>query len=215
MKRKLEGAVLRAINVRQLEPKDGNTSIYYIFERLNTGGTPLKPQEIRNCVYRGKFLNSIRQLNENKDWRKIIGKTIPDKHQNDVELILRAFGLCNDIEIYEKPMKHFLNCIAEKYRNSNDNKVKTFESHFEKAANIIANNFREKPFSARGPLNTSLFDSIFCTVINNIDNLPKDISSRYETLLLDDAFIDYTTRATSDEKIVKDRFKYVFKKLIG
>jgi uncharacterized protein with ParB-like and HNH nuclease domain len=215
MKRKLEGAVLRAINVRQLNPKDGNTSIYYIFERLNTGGTPLKPQEIRNCVYRGEFLNIIRKLNENADWRKILGKAIPDKHQNDVELILRAFGLCNDIEMYVKPMKHFLNCIAEKYRNGNDNKIKVFEQRFKKAADLIANDFREKPFSARGPLNTSLFDSIFCTVVNNIDNLPKNIASRYEELLLDNTFIEYTTRATSDEKIVRDRFKYVLKKLIG
>jgi uncharacterized protein with ParB-like and HNH nuclease domain len=86
MRRKFEGAVLRAINVRQLNPKDGNTSIYYIFERLNTGGTPLKPQEIRNCVYRGDFLNRMRKLNENTDWRKILGKVMPDKHQNDVEL---------------------------------------------------------------------------------------------------------------------------------
>jgi uncharacterized protein with ParB-like and HNH nuclease domain len=215
MKRKLEGAVLRAINVRQLNPKDGNTSIYYIFERLNTGGTPLKPQEIRNCVYRGEFLNHIRQLNENVDWRKIIGKAMPDKHQNDVELILRAFGLCNDIEIYEKPMKHFLNRIAEKYRNGDDKKIKVFEQRFKKATNIIVNGFREKPFSVRGPLNTSLFDSIFCTIINNMDNLPEDIVSRYEMLLVDNVFVDYTTRATSDEKIVRDRFKYVLKKLIG
>src|SRR6185312_5835259 len=47
--RKLKGAVLRAINIRQLNPKEEHTSIYHIFERLNTGGTPLKPQEIRNC----------------------------------------------------------------------------------------------------------------------------------------------------------------------
>jgi hypothetical protein len=215
MKRKLEGAVLRAINVRQLNPKNENSSIYYIFERLNTGGTALKPQEIRNCVYRGEFLNVIRQLNTNANWRKIIGKAMPDKHQSDVELILRTFGLCNDFEMYEKPMKHFLNRIAEKYKNGSDKKVKNFEQKFEKAADIIARDFREKPFSARGPLNTSLFDSIFCTIINNIDKLPRDIASRYETLLQDRTFDSYTTRATSDEKIVRDRFKYVTKKLIG
>jgi hypothetical protein len=89
--------------------------------------------------------------------------------------------------------------------------IKVFEQRFKKTADLIANDFREKPFSARGPLNTSLFDSIFCTVINNIDNLPKNIASRYEELLLDNTFIEYTTRATSDEKIVRDRFKYVLK----
>jgi uncharacterized protein with ParB-like and HNH nuclease domain len=214
-KRKLENAVLRAINIRQLNPKDGSSSIYYIFERLNTGGTPLKPQEIRNCVYRGDFLNSLRKLNNNSDWRKILGKTMPDKHQNDVELILRSFGLCNNIDMYEKPMKYFLNCIAEKYQKESKNKIVDFERRFRKAANIVANKFRDKPFSVRGPLNTSLFDSIFCTLISNIDSLPNDIASRYEALLLDKTFVEYTTRATSDEKILKERFKYAHKKLIG
>src|SRR5215211_5612275 len=31
--------------------EDNASSIFHIFERLNTGGTPFKPQEIRNCVY--------------------------------------------------------------------------------------------------------------------------------------------------------------------
>jgi uncharacterized protein with ParB-like and HNH nuclease domain len=216
-KRKLENAVLRAINIRQLNPKDGSSSIYYIFERLNTGGTPLKPQEIRNCVYRGDFLNSLRKLNNNSDWRKILGKAMPDKHQNDVELILRAFGLCNNIDMYEKPMKYFLNRIAEEYQNKkeNKNKIIDFERRFQKATSVVANKFRDKPFSVRGPLNTSLFDSIFCTLISNIDNLPNNITSRYEALLLDETFVEYTTRATSDEKILKERFKYAQKKLIG
>jgi len=49
--RKLRSSVLRAINIRQLHPAGETTSIYHIFERLNTGGTPLRPQEIRNCVF--------------------------------------------------------------------------------------------------------------------------------------------------------------------
>lgn len=142
---------------------------------------------------------------------------MPDKHQNDVELILRVFGLCNNIDMYEKPMKYFLNRIAEEYQNKkgNKNKIIDFERRFQKVANVVANKFRDKPFSVRGPLNTSLFDTIFCTLISNIDNLPNDITSRYEALLLDETFVGYTTRATSDEKILKERFKYAQKKLIG
>ena len=39
--RKLRNSVLRAMNVRQLTPAGQHTSIFHIFERLNTGGTPL------------------------------------------------------------------------------------------------------------------------------------------------------------------------------
>lgn len=55
-RRKLDTSVLRAINIRQLSPTGESTSMYHIFERLNTGGTPLKSQEIRNVVFRGEFV---------------------------------------------------------------------------------------------------------------------------------------------------------------
>lgn len=213
-RRKLETSVLRAINIRQLAPKDQSTSVYHIFERLNTGGTPLKPQEIRNCVFRGDFLNKLRELNENKNWRSILGKKLIDKHQNDVELLLRAFGLCHHLDEYEKPMKEFLSKVAKKYQNVTLGKVDKFATDFEKVTKIINENLRQKPFSVRGPLNTSLFDAIFCTIINNLNHLPIDISDRYEKLLADEKFIEYTTLATTDAKIVKERFAYVKKNLI-
>lgn len=213
-KRKLENSVLRAINVRQLSPKDQSTSVYHIFERLNTGGTPLKPQEIRNCVFRGDFLNRLRELNSNENWRAILGKKLIDKHQNDVELILRAFGLCYHLEEYEKPMKEFLSKTSRKYQDGKAKRIDTFEESFKKATKLINETLRKKPFSVRGPLNTSIFDSVFCITINNINKIPKDFSDRYEKLLKDEKFIEYTSLATTDAKIVKDRFNYVEQKLI-
>lgn len=213
-RRKLETSVLRAINVRQLAPKDQSTSIYHIFERLNTGGTPLKAQEIRNCVFRGAFLDKLRVLNENKDWRDIIGKKITDKHQTDVELILRAFALCYHLSEYEKPMQEFLNKTCRKYQKGDTKRVEKFAVDFVEAAKIINRNFRQKPFSVRGPLNASLFDSVFCTVLKNINNLPNNISERYNFLLTNELFIDYTTLATTDAKIVKERHAFVSKYLI-
>jgi hypothetical protein len=35
---------------------------YELFNRLNTGGSPLSEQEIRNCVFRGDFNQMINQL---------------------------------------------------------------------------------------------------------------------------------------------------------
>jgi uncharacterized protein with ParB-like and HNH nuclease domain len=213
-RRKLETSVLRSINIRQLSPKDESTSVYHIFERLNTGGTPLVPQEIRNCVYRGAFLNQLRDINDNQYWRSIIGKKLVDKHQKDVELILRAFGLCHHLNEYEKPMKEFLSKVAKKYKNADSVKVEKFIQDFKITCEIIDKTLRPKPFSVRGPLNTSLFDSIFCTILNNLKVLPDDLGDRYEKLLTDSIFIDYTTLATTDSKIVKARFEYVKSHLI-
>jgi uncharacterized protein with ParB-like and HNH nuclease domain len=213
-KRKLNGSVLRAINIRQLSPKEENTSIYHIFERLNTGGTPLTSQEIRNVVFRGKFINELKKLNADVNWRTIIGKKTPDKHLKDVELILRAFGLSCHLSDYEKPMSEFLNRTAKRYRNSVSKNVVEFKKNFPKACRIACETLRDKPFNIRGPLNTSVFDSVFCTILNNVNAVPDNLFERYEALILDQQFIDYTSLGTTDTRTVNNRFKYVKEKLI-
>lgn len=58
-RRKFDNSVLRAVNIRQLSPTKDSSSVYHIFERLNTGGTPLSAQEIRNTVYRGPIVKAV------------------------------------------------------------------------------------------------------------------------------------------------------------
>lgn len=212
-KRKLENSVLRAINIRQLSPIGESTCMYHIFERLNTGGTPLKSQEIRNCVFRSDFLNQLKNLNINEAWRTILGKKHIVKNQTDVELILRVFSLAYNVNDYEKPMKEFLNKIAKRNMKSS-NKIDEFSDRFIRTCNVIVKQLRPKPFNIRGPFNMSVFDSVFCTILNNIDDLPQDLPERYENLVVDSRFIELTTLATTDEKVLKDRFAYVKNYLI-
>jgi len=204
--RKLKNAVLRAINIRQLAPKGERSSIYHIFERLNTGGTPLQPQEIRNCVFRGNIVTVLRRLNEDKNWRKIIGRKKLDKHQRDVELVLRVFALSSPSRKYEKPMKAFLNKAMDQNRKASSSDIQQFQKYFSTAAEIIVERLGEKPFHVRGPLNTSLLDSVFCTILSNIKNVPNGLKGRFERLKQDSDFDDYTRTATTDTKVLNARF---------
>ncbi len=43
-----------------------------LFERLNTGGVLLHDQEIRNCVFRGKLRDQLKELSKNEDYRKAV-----------------------------------------------------------------------------------------------------------------------------------------------
>lgn len=112
---KLKNAVLRAFIVQQFDPED-DTSMYHIFERLNTGGTLLANQEIRNCIYHGEFSYFLDELNELESWRKILGKKNLDKHKKDVELVLRFLAM-RDTTSYKKPMKDFLSKFMRKNKN--------------------------------------------------------------------------------------------------
>jgi len=206
--RKLKGSVLRAINIRQLSPKKENTSVYHIFERLNTGGTPLKAQEIRNCVFRGRFVTVLRELNKNTHWRKILGKKTFDKHQKDVELLLRIFALCDEGWIkYAKPMKEFLNVAMNTNKEADSKRVKRLEESFPKAVGIVIRQLGTKPFHIRGPLNSSALDAVMCTIIDNLDDVPDDLDKRYRKLLEDKEFVDATYYGTSDTTVLHSRFK--------
>ena len=208
-KRKLARTVLRAVNIRQLSPNNDDSCMYHIFERLNTGGTPLSSQEIRNCVYRGPFLNDLMMLNDEQNWRVLLGKRNADKHLTDVELILRAFGLRFMLNDYDKPMKSFLNRVASKYRNECAGDLLVFKREFHEACRLINEKLPPKPFSVRGPFNTSVFDSIFCSFMKHVDSIPVDIGERYLRLIDNPEFVDKTTLATTDTKILKRRFELV------
>jgi len=213
--RKLKSAVLRAINIRQLNPSGEATSVYHIFERLNTGGTPLKPQEIRNCVFRGEFVPILRGLNKDRSWRKILGKGTFDKHQKDVELVLRVFAMSYFFGEYEKPMKEFLNRIMDRDKSGTPPRVKDFQEVFPEIAKIIAASLGEKPFHLRGPLNSSALDSVFTILIHNKKKLPDNLAERYARLCQDTEFKQTTFYSTSDLSVVKRRYEVAQTYLIG
>ena len=147
-KRRLRDSVLRAVIVEQLDPDD-NTSIFHIFQRLNTGGTVLSPQEIRNCIYQGKFNDLLNELNHNQAWRKIIGLPVSNKRMRDVELILRFLGLYCKYTEYKSPMKDFLSDFMAEYRN-NEVKIKEFRAIFEETVSSIDSKLSSRPFIIKG-----------------------------------------------------------------
>lgn len=214
--RKLKQAVLRAVNIRQLNPTGESTSAYHIFERLNTGGTPLKPQEIRNCVFRNGFNNLLKQANKDKNWRKIIGKDYIDKHQKDVELLLRVFSLAGAVDEYEKPMKEFLNIAMKRHNSGISKKVTNFFDAFVKVTEAVVKSVGAKPFHLRGLLNVSALDSVMCVLIENYKRIEKiDIKEKYNLLLKDSRFDELTRINTTDTKTVKERIAKVKEYFVG
>ena len=87
-KLKLDDSTVHATIFQQDEPKDSQKSLYFVFERINSGGIRLSPQEIRNCIADGPLLRCIREMNDDATWRQVFG----DKRNarvKDQELILR------------------------------------------------------------------------------------------------------------------------------
>ena len=64
--RKIRSTTIHAIIFEQKVPENDDTSLYQVFERINTSGRTLTAQEIRNCVYQGSLNSLLFELNENK-----------------------------------------------------------------------------------------------------------------------------------------------------
>lgn len=100
--RELDDSVIHATVFRQDHPTNERSSIYSVFERLNTGGSPLQPQEIRACVYRGQLNDLLSKLANNPNWRQVYRSRSTRK--KDEEIILRFLALYHSLDSYERPM---------------------------------------------------------------------------------------------------------------
>jgi hypothetical protein len=106
-RRRLDDSIIHATVVSQDEPTEDQSSIYVIFERLNTGGVNLQPQEIRVALYHGELVRILRGLNDDPNWRKLFGNK--SRRLKDMEMILRFFAFYYYSRSYRSPMKDFLN----------------------------------------------------------------------------------------------------------
>lgn len=213
-RRHLEDAILRATIIQQLDPED-ETSIYHVFERLNTGGKNLNPMEVRRCVYTGPFAEKLEELNRNKNWRLLIGQANEDIRYRDVEWVLRALAFCCRQTKYEKPMKQFLTDFM-KDNSKNDLESQSAVKRFNGLCEVLLSTVGGKPFHLKGRLNYAALDSVFGTLLRvDVGNLPGNLSERFQALLVHPEFEKGVSINTSDVSCVKARFDIANTILLG
>lgn len=220
---KLDDSIIHAIVVKQENPtEDGDSGIspssaYHIFERLNTGGMLLQPQEIRSCAYHGKLMAFLDELNTNSDWRSLFGKV--SARMRDRELILRFLALYYSWEKYSKPMKEFLNHFAAEYRDLPGKSADDFSSLFVSTVSAVKKHLGTSAFKKSGPINAALYDAIMMGVAMRLTEGPitktKQLQSRYSKLLEDDDFQNAISSGTTNENNVRDRIQLARKAFSG
>jgi rubredoxin len=217
---RLDEYALQLIIVKQEKPDDNNDAIYKIFERINTAGTKLTPQEIRSAAYHGDFSELLTAFTRNKKWMRFIGgKNNRRTHQ---ELILKFFALYFDMENYKAPMKHFLNVYMSKNRNFELNTKNNLEKVFNNVFDVVERFLKKENVCLKNNnrINTQLLDSILVAIAKNINNekliKPNFLQDKIEQLKnnIDSADYEYKdyweSRRTSKEN-VEGRCKIVIK----
>lgn len=216
--RKLDDTIVHATIFQQDEPRHGNRSLYFVFERINSGGIRLSPQEIRNCINDGPLLDLVRTCNSNADWRNCFGEKNP--RQKDQELIVRYFAMLERSPEYKRPMKDFLNQFAADYNKQPTAKLDQLRSSFEAAVNLCWHAKGRQAFRPSRALNAAVFESVMLGVSRRLSNGGPSpgvasVTQAYDQLLSDRSYLRSCERATADEETVRNRHDLAIKAFAG
>lgn len=89
--------------------------LHVVFLRLNTGSVSLSPQELRQALFPGEFMNYIDdKASENMFLRKLLGNKEPDFRMRDVEIFIRYLAFAYFLPSYAGNMSLFLDQACEK-----------------------------------------------------------------------------------------------------
>jgi hypothetical protein len=186
VRRGLDRASLSAIVL--LHETRGDESDPYVvrrlvFERLNTGGRPLNPQEIRNSLFRGPFNEMIVELARNDTFCRIFNIPAytetdlneyyenPERQKNrlyrtmaDCQIVLRFFALLNDDDI-RGSMRSILDRCMTKNQNAVDDALNDYRRAFVSAIETCHEIYEDETFllppSEKGTrrLSVALYDA--------------------------------------------------------
>lgn len=206
-------ATIRNIIIKQTSPDEENeSSIFEIFNRLNTGGVNLSPHEIRYSLYYSNFLHMFDTITYNSKWLHFTGKKVPDINLKDAEVLFRAFAMLNEGEAYRETMGDFLNRYARKTQGLGEEKIKYAKQLIETFFNTYGS-YPRQIFSVteRVRFNISYFEAAFRVICeesfrSGTISIPKVPIEKFELLRSNQDFVAATRFATGQSSKVQDRY---------
>lgn len=187
---------------------------YELFNRLNTGGSPLTDQEIRNCIFRGisiEFTNLIKDLASNQLFVDLIQPTQKQKDELYLdELVLRFFSLYqNYSEVDKKLSEHMTEYMKLATAGKVDYQHKT--EIFNRVVGTVSKGGRSTLVAKNGQFSTSLYDGIFNGVAENLEYYENhdigELISKIEKLKEDEEFKKGSGVGSNYKERVKKRIR--------
>lgn len=113
--------LLKPLKITTLSDKSDKDVRFDLFERLNTGGVVLTNQEIRSCVYRGRFNEFLKELARNTNFRKVVRLSRGQQSDGTAdEFVLKFFAFLHNYKKFDHSVVDFLNSyMAESTKSFN------------------------------------------------------------------------------------------------
>jgi hypothetical protein len=205
-RRRLDDSIIHATIVHQETPSEDDSSIYQIFERLNTGGMRLSAQEIRTCIYHGPFAELLHTMNGFGPWREVFGPI--SSRMRDQEMILRFLAL-HFGGPYTEYMSEFINKFMGADRDLTKPTASEMTAAFEPCISILRGALGDSAFRPQGNFNAAVYDAVMVGIAARLGQGPltdeAGIAERYSNLLRMEAFLIATETGTAHKESVESR----------
>lgn len=145
--------------------------LHLVFVRLNTESVVLSPQELRQALFPGEFVNYVDEASsESRALKTILGIEHPDFRMRDVELLIRHLAFAFFLSQYKGNLKKFLDYSTEKLNeewSTKEQVIRDQVSQFEEAVSagiqIFGSNNMARKWTSEGfepRLNRAILDVI-------------------------------------------------------
>ncbi|MFJ9394212.1 DUF262 domain-containing protein [Streptomyces californicus] len=180
------------LTVHILEKGTPEAVKYNVFSRINTGGEPLKPQELRHALVPGPARGFLADLAEEPAFGEATRWSVSNERMADREMVLRflAFRLSNPVEHTERDFDQFLRNAMGRINALSDGEREDLAREFRAAMRCARDLFGEHAFRKwRGEersapvINKALFETVSVTLAL-LDDRGRErlVASRREVL---------------------------------
>lgn len=216
-----ENATIRTIVIKTWPNEQ---FLYSVFLRLNTGSKPLSPQELRQALHPGAFLDFLDDATaDSKAMMTLLRNSRADSRMRDIELALRYYGFLYNRNKYNGNLRAFLDetCrIMNERWTTEELVIREQFKELEKSIEFCFDIFGEKQAFSKwdgneynNRFNRALFE-VFTFYFSDI-NVRMDINKfefekGFKKLCdTDIAFVESISSTTKDIRRVTKRFQAI------
>jgi hypothetical protein len=215
-----------------------------VFERLNTGGQTLNPQELRNCLYAGRFNDKLTVLSGNEIFTEIWdipsyaenvdahGFAAPVLRENplykrmlDCQIVLRFFALRETSKI-KGSIRSMLDDCMERSQGISQEEAEALGVQYLEVLQVARqifgkHTFRFKNQKGKWTVSVPLYDGIMVAIsrlLNEKDRLianKAEIMRRVEKLLEDPKAYEVIVGRPNTAQAIRDRLRMLTEALQG
>jgi len=196
----------RPVRVTVLNDKSDLSIRFDLFERLNTGGVLLTAQEIRNCVYRGRFNEDVKELAQYPAFRNSIKiKEAQNKASSYEEMVLRFFAYLDNYGSFAHSVKGFLNDYMSVHQNERitREKIELFKTVFDTLRAALPDGI----VRSRSTTPANLYEAVAVGTALAIKNGTTIDPSKVLPLLSDSLIKRFTGAGSNQKKYVIGRIE--------